>query len=182
MRHTVGSIRERYNRFEALDFVLFWGHTAKEGRITQACLSQFYPCTFTDGEMTYCCAEQWMMASKARYFGDTETLEKIMAATKPQVCKSLGRQVKGFDPERWDQVKYDIVLQGNLMKFSQNEPLRNYLLGTKDAVLVEASPMDGIWGIHMGRNDPNVRNPNFWEGENLLGFALMETRERLAAS
>ena len=75
----------------------------------------------------------------------------------------------------------DIVVAGNLAKFEQNVALERYLLGTGDAVLVEASPRDRIWGIGMGASNPDAQNPERWRGGNLLGFALMEVRARLMA-
>jgi len=43
-------------------------------------------------------------------------------------------------------------------------------------VLVEASPVDRIWGIGLAQDDDKVGNPNLWRGLNLLGFALMQVR------
>jgi ribA/ribD-fused uncharacterized protein len=45
---------------------------------------------------------------------------------------------------------------------------------------VEASPYDTVWGIGMKEDDPDCRNPRLWKGENLLGFALMDVREKLS--
>lgn len=78
-----------------------------------------------------------------------------------------------------DARKADIVLSGTLAKFSQNPELRAFLLGTGDALLVEASPYDGIWGVRLGIRDSGIDNPNCWRGENLLGFSLMEARDVL---
>ena len=44
------------------------------------------------------CAEQFMMASKARLFGDDTALSAILASTGPREQKRLGRQVRHFDP------------------------------------------------------------------------------------
>ena len=120
-----------------------------------------------------------MMAQKAALFGDEETRKKIMAAGHPREYKALGRDVKPFDAAAWDREKYGIVLQGNLAKFSQNPELLAFLLGTGDAILVEASPYDAVWGVKLPADDPRIHNPREWKGENLLGFALMETRDRL---
>lgn len=119
------------------------------------------------------------MAEKARLFGDKEICAKIMESTEPNKIKALGRKVKNFDQAVWDACKYSIVLNGNYLKFIQNPKLKEFLLSTGDKVLAEASPYDGIWGIRMGEKSPNVRNPMEWQGENLLGFALMEVREEL---
>jgi ribA/ribD-fused uncharacterized protein len=52
-------------------------------------------------------------------------------------------------------------------------------LNTKNRVLVEASPYDKIWGIGISADDKHIENPLKWNGQNLLGFALMEVREEL---
>jgi len=66
-----------------------------------------------------------------------------------------------------------------MAKFSQHADLKEFLLNTGDRVIVEASPYDRIWGIGMATTDANAENPARWKGLNLLGFALMEVRERL---
>lgn len=68
-----------------------------------------------------------------------------------------------------------------MSKFSQNQTLKDYLLSTDDAILVEVSPYDKIWGIGMRENNPNIANPKKWNGENKLGKALMEVREKLSS-
>ena len=75
--------------------------------------------------------------------------------------------------------RYAIICDGNYAKFTQNEELRLFLIGTKDRVLVEASPYDKIWGIGMSVDNENIENPLTWKGLNLLGFALMEVRDEL---
>lgn len=177
--YTTDSIRQRYNAGERLRFVFFWGHTVTPGRITETCFSQWYPSTFQAGNFTYHTAEQYMMAQKALLFRDEELYQKIMETEKPAACKSLGRRVKNFNSRIWDIWKYQIVVNGNLEKFAQNPPLLEYLLRTGDRILVEASPYDAIWGVHLSRNDKQIKDPNNWQGENLLGFALMETRDQL---
>ena len=71
------------------------------------------------------------------------------------------------------------MVDGNLAKFGQHRKLKEYLLGTGDQVLVEASPVDTIWGIGLDRDGKHAKNPDRWRGLNLLGFALMEVREQL---
>ena len=102
-----------------------------------------------------------------------------MSASDPKSYKSLGRKIKGFDAAVWDSHKYNIVVEGNKAKFSQNPLLRNYLLSTGNAVLVEASPYDRIWGIGMYESQARSGSVDSWKGENLLGYALMEVRDWL---
>lgn len=120
-----------------------------------------------------------MMAQKALLFNDQKMFEKIIACNKPAEAKELGRYVTGFDEQVWNESKYEIVKNGNIHKFNQNAALLNYLLNTGDRVLVEASPVDRIWGIGLAQDDEDITNIYTWRGENLLGFALMEVRDFL---
>ena len=179
MKYDRESLVRRVGQGEEMSYVLFWGHTEKPPKVTKACLSQWYPCRFTADRIEYCCTEQYMMAQKALLFGDHEIYEKIMASDQPREIKALGREIRGFEQGKWDEHKYRIVLNGNIAKFSQNERIREFLLGTGEAVLAEASPYDAVWGIRLAADDPLAQNPECWKGENLLGFALMETRDIL---
>lgn len=116
-----------------------------------------------------------MMAQKALLFGDHEIFECVVKTANPAEAKALGRKVKNFIPAKWDEEKFRIVTEGNLHKFSQHEAMKQYLLGTAPRVLAEASPVDNIWGIGMNQDHPAVNDPGKWKGENLLGFALMES-------
>lgn len=107
-------------------------------------------------------------------------LQDILKSTNPGLAKSLGRQVKGFVPQIWNEQCLSIVIAGNLAKFSQNNQLANFLLSTQERVLVEASPVDKIWGIGLPQNTPNIDNPLTWQGKNLLGFSLMAVRQKLS--
>ena len=120
-----------------------------------------------------------MMAEKARLFGDEEVREEIMNTSDPKLMKALGRKVRNFDPQVWDKVKYSIVLNGNYYKFTQNKEMMDFLLSTGDKILVEASPMDTIWGIGFGKENEKAKNVAMWRGQNLLGFALMEVRDEI---
>ncbi|MFC0533686.1 NADAR family protein [Phytohabitans kaempferiae] len=158
----------------------FWGHKpTASGAVGSGCLSQWWPAEFTvDGE-DYRTAEHWMMAEKARLFADEEGLAAVLAAVSPGAAKAAGRKVRGFDEQRWTDARYDIVVAGNLAKFGQHAALRDFLLATGDRVLVEASPLDRVWGIGMAPGHPDVPHPLRWRGLNLLGFALMDVREKL---
>src|SRR5688500_15846555 len=111
------------------EFLFFWGHQpSRDGSIVKTCMSQWWPAPFTDGKNTYATAEHYMMAQKAKLFGDEEIFQRILTKTSPKDVKDLGRQIRNFDGAKWDQHKYAIVKQGNLLKFSQNEPLKNFLI------------------------------------------------------
>ncbi len=165
------------------EFCFFWGHTPDErGAITQSCLSQWWKAAFIYHDVRYCCMEQCMMAGKARLFDDAAALAEIMASDDPKVIKALGRKVQGFQEDVWNEVKYALIVAGNYSKFSQNPLLREFLLSTGNAVLVEASPYDRIWGIGLSADDPLALDPGAWRGQNLLGFALMEVRDQIRST
>jgi len=161
-------------------YLLFWGHRPLvAGGVGKGCLSQWWPASFTVDGLVYPSAEHFMMAAKASLFGDAETAARIREAPHPGAAKALGRQVDGFSEQRWEERRFDVVVTGNLAKFGQHPELREFLLGTSDRVLVEASPHDRIWGIGLVADDERATSPERWLGLNLLGFALMEVRGRL---
>jgi len=162
------------------DYLFFWGHTPSGPGIGKHVLSQWWPARFVIGGIGYASAEHYMMAEKARLFGDEETRAGILAAPDPARAKALGRRVRGFDDKLWEQRRVPIVVEGSLAKFAQNVELGRYLAGTGDAVLVEASPVDGVWGIGLPADDPRATRPAEWKGLNLLGFALMQARAALS--
>lgn len=172
---------EQYNSGRPLTLIPFWGHTIKPSKIGKPCFSQWFPCDFSVDGVRYHTAEQYMMAQKALLFGDQEAFDQIMAALTPADYKALGRTIRGFDEETWNAHKFQIVVNGNVAKFGQNPDLLQYLLSTGDQIPVEASPYDGIWGVKLPIDHPDLQNPNLWQGQNLLGFAIMEARDRLRA-
>ena len=171
---------KNYHAGEKLKYLFFWGHQpAPDGSITKSCFSQWWEAPFEVDGIVYKTAEHWMMAEKARMFNDMAILQQVIAAKTPGEAKKCGRMVSDFDPVAWDEVKFDIVVQGNIHKFSRHPELEMFLLGTLDRILAEASPQDSIWGIGMAASNPAVENPMLWNGENLLGYALMEVRDVL---
>lgn len=161
-------------------YLLFWGHTpATPDAIDKSCFSQWYPASFAVDGFSYATAEHYMMAQKAELFGDAVVAERIRAARTPGEAKALGRQVRGFDEARWLAERFELVVRGNAAKFSQQAACRDFLLATGERVLVEASPLDPIWGIGLAAEHPHSQNPAQWQGLNLLGFALMRVRQML---
>jgi ribA/ribD-fused uncharacterized protein len=166
-------------RGELPEFVLFWGGWKPAGGVGKGCLSQWYPAPFTLDGITYPTAEHYMMAAKARLFGDTEAVDRVLADPDPGKAKGAGRKVRGFDEDTWAAHRYDIVVAANRAKFARHESLRNFLRATRDKLLVEASPYDTIWGIGLSEQQPEARHPSKWRGLNLLGFAIMDARTEL---
>ena len=177
----VGDLREAELRGDYPDFLFFWGHRPRrDGGIGPGCLSQWWPAPFVVGGVTYPTAEHFMMAGKAWLFWDDEMASRIIQASSPGDAKALGRSIRGYDEELWAASRYGIVVEGNVAKFGQHPDLLAYLAATAGRVLVEASPTDRVWGIGLAADDSRAGRPSQWEGLNLLGFALMDVRERLA--
>ncbi|MEV6773274.1 NADAR family protein [Nocardia sp. NPDC051030] len=165
------------------EFLYFWGHTRTPGHaVGKWVLSQWWPIEFTVDGQTYRSAEHFMMGEKARLFGDEEMRTRVLSSETPADAKRIGRAIRGFDQDAWEAHRYDIVLRGSIAKFGQHEDLREFLLSTGDKILVEAAPRDTIWGIGLGAENPAASDPAQWQGENLLGFALMDARNSLVPS
>ena len=169
--HLVGRGSEGSAVVETDKLVLFWK--------PPAVYSQWTPAKFAAGNVTYCCAEQYMMAEKARLFGDDIALTAILSTQDPAEHKRLGKTVRGFNHVVWNKYRFLIVVRGNLAKFSQNELMKLDLLRTGDKILAEASPWDRIWGIGHRADELDALDPDRWRGLNLLGKALMEVRAQL---
>lgn len=152
-------------------FTLFWSGP----------FSQWHPSTFKIDGVTYNCAEQYMMAEKARLFSDKSTEAKIMSTSDPDSQKRFGREVRGFNVGRWDAVAQDIVYRASKAKFTQNADLKTILLATVGTTLVEASPHDTIWGIGLRKEDPRALDRTKWYGTNWLGEALTKARDEILA-
>ena len=180
MTYSMEWLLAKVDRQEPVKYLFFWGHQpSKDGRISPSCFSQWWEAPFQVEGIDYKTAEHWMMAQKAILFNDTEILQSILKAKSPAEAKKLGRKVRNFDEEKWVASRYEAVIDGNYQKFNQHPDLKAFLLATGNRILVETSPYDAIWGIGLIASDERVQQPINWQGTNLLGFALMEVRDKL---
>lgn len=184
-------LEERWQSGESFGLFHFYGHKPPETGVDASCLSQWFLRPFTVDGVEYATAEHWMMAEKARLFGDEAMVEEILAAPGPREAKAFGRKVSGFDHRRWDDARVGVVERGNHAKFSQHADLKEFILstsrersgrGSSPVILVEAAGRDTIWGIGLSEGNAKAQDPATWRGMNLLGFALTSVRERLAES
>lgn len=163
-------------------YVYFWGHRPpRGGGVSASCFSQWWPAPFVVDDVRFATAEHYMMWRKARLFGDDEVAAQVLTAVHPKQAKDFGRRVRGFDEETWVAHRYGIVAEGTAAKFAQHAELRQFLVGTGARVLVEASPVDRVWGIGLSADDPRAEKPRAWRGLNLLGFALADVRAQLGS-
>ena len=180
MAYNLNWLITRIEKKERIKFLFFWGHQrSKNGDLTTACFSQWWAAPFVVEDVRYPTTEHWMMAQKALLFNDQEIYQQIIAAKSPAEAKEWGRQVRQFEEAIWNAERSTIVVRGNAEKFGQNSDLQEFLLNTKERILVEASPVDSIWGIGLAADSEHAANPERWNGLNLLGFALMEARDQL---
>ena len=180
MTYNLQWLADKFDAGDAINYIFFWGHSNKSNEeIGKFIFSQWFHSPFKVDNVEYKTSEHWMMAHKAKLFGDSKAFDRIVATDKPGEVKEIGRQIKNFDEIKWNDEKFDIVKKGNIHKFNQNQKLRNYLLATGDHIIVEASPTDTIWGIGVAQDSKMADNPYTWRGLNLLGFALMEARDFL---
>ena len=154
---------------ETATHIYFWG----------TYLSNWHKCVFKDDQFLYPSSEAYLMTQKALLFGDIESATKIIKTREPRKQKALGRLVKGFNDTVWNQHKFEIMVKGLFLKFSQNKSLKNQLLATGSKTLVEGSPYDKIWGVGLKWDDPRILDEANWKGENRLGQALMIIREMM---
>ncbi|WP_268892619.1 NADAR family protein [Nocardioides sp. AX2bis] len=160
--------------------MLFWGHRPQpDGTLGPSCLSQWWPAPFVVDGRRYATAEHWMMWRKAVLFGDADAAAQVLASDSPAEAKAVGRGVRGFESRTWVRHRWEVVVAGSVAKFGSDPALRDYLLSTGDAVLVEASPDDLVWGTGLAAAHPDATVPARWPGLNLLGQALVEARSRL---
>ena len=179
--NTLEELLKQIDEGKQFNYLHFWGHKQRGLQADKACFSQWFVAPFQIDGITYPTAEHYMMAGKARLFDDQAVLKEILVTSDPDMVKRLGRKVKNYDESAWVEHRFQIVVDGNYAKFSQNQKLKQYLLSTADKVIVEASPLDKIWGTGLAQDHPDSNSPHLWQGLNLLGFALMEVRCKLLA-
>lgn len=141
--------------------------------------SNWYPCLFILDGRKFSSSEQYYMYMKAVIFDDEASQKLILSTNNCKTQKELGRKVKGFSEVEWKKHREEVMLNGLRAKFSQSSILKDKLLNTGDSILVEASPVDIVWGVGLSKDNPKIYNQEKWRGMNLLGKCLMKIREEL---
>lgn len=145
-------------------------------------LSNLYYSPFDINGTHYISAEQYIMHQKCLMFGDMKSADEILATEYQDRFQNIGQQVKGYINSVWEGSRQLIALRGLNAKFTQNIELKEQLLLTKEAYLVECACSDKIWACGMQLNEPERFYANKWNGQNILGFTLMEVRNSLKNS
>lgn len=105
---------------------------------------------------------------QAQKFAGTEHEEQIRLAKSPMIAARMGRDRKRPFRKDWESVKNGIMREAVLTKFSQHQELKDILIGTGDAKLVEHTAKDSYWA-----------DGGDGHGLNMLGQILMSVREEL---
>ncbi len=140
--------------------------------------SNFWKTKIKIKDLEFLSSEQAFMYMKAKVF-DKSKCNKILETDSPQEAKKIGRKIRNYDDLKWASLRYDVMKDILFYKFSQNPELKIILLKTGNKILVEGSPYDKIWGVGIHFKDELIYNESNWRGQNLLGKALMEVREKL---
>ena len=190
MNYSVDQLKQQIQKGYKPTFIGFFGNQSDtpEERV----FSNFYKSPVTvdlpghNTPVRFVCSEQYFMYQKAALFGDTVRMDALLNPDlHPADYKQLGKQVTPYDDAKWNAARYESMKEALRYKFTQNQRLKQILLKTGQAVLVETSPFDTIWGIGLGKTHRpgqrpiNWRNVDNWRGQNLLGFALMDIRDEL---
>lgn len=142
-------------------------------------LSNWYLSPFVVDDIRFSSTEQYIMYKKCVLFGDEKSAQKVLATEDTKKQKSIGRNASGYISNVWAGARQSIAMRGLFAKFSQNADLKQKLLDTDDAYLVECSRTDKVWSCGRKLDDDRRLDAALWDGQNILGFALMEVREML---
>ncbi|MBB1509960.1 NADAR family protein [Tessaracoccus sp. MC1756] len=178
--YSVSELRTAFAAGAGLDLLLFHGHVPEHpGQVDNGCLSEHYPAPFeSDGEL-FRTVEHYIAWRKATLFGDKHSAQRVLRAEAPTTARAIGRTVRPFNDEVWKSHRFDVAVAANVAKFAADPQLADHLRSTGRSVLVNASPIDRVWGIGLSADDPAAQDPTRWPGLNIQGFALMEARRRL---
>jgi ribA/ribD-fused uncharacterized protein len=125
----------------------------------------------------YACVEQFIVAEKARLFGDDDILALVMKEKTPAGLQHLEREIRDYDHEVWKKKRFGVACRGLIAKFGQDQELFAKLMETGDKHVAEANPWDRVWGVGLGAVRASRGEP--WRGKNLLGKAVMTARRLL---
>ena len=142
-------------------------------------LSNHFPCTFEIQGQRYTSMEQFLFVSLAKLFKDESLQHELLQTNDPKKIKSLGKKIKNFKKSIWRDKIEGILSTGLMEKFSQNMDLKEALLRTESTTIVEANKFDGTFGIGLSLGDDMLWDPQNWNGDNLMGKALMCVRDLL---
>ena len=157
---------------------VFFRHPGEPG----GWMSNWFLSPFTVDGTAFSSMEQYIMYRKCRLFGDDAHAAAVMQTDEPGEQRAIGRQAEGYQETVWAGIRQAVAFRGLYAKFSQNEVLKELLLGTGDAIIVECVGIDTVWSCGYWLENDARLDLSRWRGQNILGFALMEVRNALRAT
>jgi ribA/ribD-fused uncharacterized protein len=128
-------------------------------------LSNFSAHPIVMGRHTWPTSEHYFQGQK---FAGTEHEGAILHASSPAIAARMGRSRQRPLRADWEQVKDEVMLEALRAKFTQYPELRERLLATGNARLVEHTARDRYWA-----------DGGDGSGRNMLGVLLMRVRAEL---
>ena len=168
--HTKGHHRAFSNFFEHEQFDFTVPEGCGGGAIVASGRSATVPCAFS---------EKAIMLCKAAVMGDYASYDRIAGSRTPKQAKALGRCVEPWDEEVWQSVVCEVALAAVGQKFAALPQHAQTLLKTGDRLIAEMTRNDCNWGTGLDVGHADASRPGSWPGTNILGWALMVTREQL---
>ena len=184
-KYNANKVRQSFLNENTQEMIGFFGKDNTNGFLSNFYNSPFVATLHDGTEYQFSCNEQYFMYRKALCFKDMDAIKDILRpGLHPAAYKSMGKKVKPYNDKVWSEHRYGAMFDGLILKFSQNLEVNKQLLDTRGKILVELNPNDTIFGVGIGRTvngatDDIWKNPMNWNGENLLGFCLMEVRDIL---
>lgn len=142
-------------------------HEIKFYRVNEpyGCFSNFSPHPiFLDG-ISWPTSEHYFQAQK---FADWQYRSKIQREPSPMIAARMGRNRSWSLRDDWEHVKDDVMRTAVRAKVLQHADVREMLLATGDAIIIEHTANDGYWA-----------DGGDGSGKNMLGKILMEIRADL---
>jgi len=147
-------------------------------------LSNFYPSPITIENVTYSTVEHYYQSRKFASKDNVkmiEIYERIISASTPAECFSIAREHDNLKRSDWEIRKKRDMFRGVIFKFKQNPDLKEKLIATGDASIIENSPVDSFWGCggdgkgmnYLGRMLSNIRQAlqeHVFDSENPLTY------------
>lgn len=165
-----------------MDYIGFFRERDEYGYLSNFAYCGFVYTMENGTKIKFSTSEHAVHYLKALLFNDVNISSKILKTWSPMRVKHLGRMIKNFDNKVWEDNKIRIYHDVIKAKFTDpnNEDIKQSLLNTGDAILVECSPYDKIWGIGYSKESPEFINKDTdkW-GQNLLGHVLMTVRDEI---
>jgi hypothetical protein len=146
-------------------------------------LSNHHPANMKVDNVSYSCSEQFYFAKRAAFLGDDNIHHKVMRQVNPREMLRHGRKARNINHvEDADLEKEEIAImkRGVKEKFSQNLPLKDFLLATQKNRIGESSKTNHYWGTGLHLHHKDAMDTNRWK-LNHLGAILEEPRDSFSS-